>query len=516
MAKKIYGSVGGFSDNVAKIYSSVNGLSKNIVKGYCSVGGLSKLFFGGAKKNGYWCFYTYNNGQIIEYRSIGAYLPPLTSNIVTKTNTGIAFYCTTRDSTGSCVITLSTDSNAVPYVDTIQGYSFNPTTGNITINDEVWYYAYRDLRPNTTAMDVSPLCEIREASFSNMTPVEIITWIVKNKIRANYFTQNYKVNSSYDLNITSKEDTIKRVAGIFLYKTVEYKSYSAYSALATGLENIILDAFTETLMYNKIAVGCSLDISNKRVELDIACTNTAPTGVNITYRYDNYENNGYDLCGTGKSYTCPKYIRYWYNNNDSSLHKQVLTSGYSFSSNLGITTQKYTTNYFTIGSNLGVNYYNYLMTKSSASSYIQFASLTQYYNALPYVTTSGYFHYASKTSLTNSPSLCRDGSIVLYIYKSGTYAIYFEALSKSPFYCISGRTSQGGTPTGSTDSKAITYNGITYYRGQLTWQQQSNASYDEEWLKVVDEPSTQYISDHDRFLWEVAYIYFNNGTTERV
>ena len=46
MAKKIYGSVGGLSDNVAKIYGSVSGLSKNVVKGYCSVGGLSQLFFG--------------------------------------------------------------------------------------------------------------------------------------------------------------------------------------------------------------------------------------------------------------------------------------------------------------------------------------------------------------------------------------------------------------------------------------------------------------------------------------
>lgn len=46
MANKLYGSIGGLSDNVTKIYVPVNGLSDNIVKGYCSVGGLSKLFFG--------------------------------------------------------------------------------------------------------------------------------------------------------------------------------------------------------------------------------------------------------------------------------------------------------------------------------------------------------------------------------------------------------------------------------------------------------------------------------------
>ena len=45
MAKKIYGSASGFSDNVTKMYASVNGLSDNVVKGYCSVNELSKLFF---------------------------------------------------------------------------------------------------------------------------------------------------------------------------------------------------------------------------------------------------------------------------------------------------------------------------------------------------------------------------------------------------------------------------------------------------------------------------------------
>ena len=244
MAQKLYSSIGGLSNEVTKMYGSISGLSDNIIKGYCSVNGLSKLFFNGNGKpdKSFWFYYTTINGKIIEYRAIGGFLPPLTNNVVTKTNTGIAFYCTTRDINGSCIITFSTDSNAVAYVDTIQGYSTNPTTGNVIINDETWYYAYEDLRPNATAMDVVPECEIQEASFSSMTPVQIITWIINNRIYVNDFAEEYIAGETYNLVTGGLEKTIRKYLAIYLYKNAGSENPSriiAYNNVLSHLEDVV-------------------------------------------------------------------------------------------------------------------------------------------------------------------------------------------------------------------------------------------------------------------------------------
>lgn len=517
MANAIYAPLNGVSNKVIKIYAPLNGVSDNVVKGYCSVDGLSKLFFGSGGKTKFWEFYETVKSKIFMQLKLKA--TPSSTMDYAKTSDGINYYAWVIDSFGE----QGTTNNLIPVLlarDTsyyISGVS-SGTSVDITYKGDIWHLYMPYKYGNVQNYIYAPRCLSSDKIFhSNLEAERLkIAEMLLKRIYANCFTQNYQVNSTYNLNITSKENTIRRIAGIFLFKTIDYKTYSTYKAFNNNLNNIVEDALKEGLMYNVVGATARLEKDSRMLEFDVTYTSTSPENVNVTYIYNDYNGNGYDICGTNKSYGGNKIIRYWYNNNDDTLHKQTLTSGYVVPSNIGVTINNLTNLYTVAGSNVGVDYYNYLTVNANPSSYIQFASLKQYYNPIPYVTSNGFFHYASKTSLTDSPSVCKDGSIILYAYKSGTYAIYFEALSKSPFYNISGRTNQGGTPTGSSDSNAITYNGITYYRSQLTWMQQSNPTYDEKYLKIVDEPSTQYISDTNRFLWEVAYMFFDYGQLEPI
>ena len=243
MAQTLYAPLNGVSDEVKKILVSTGGLSDYVVKGYCSVNGLSKLFFGdGGEDTGFWFYYSTIAEKIIQYRPI-AFLPPLVDSIVNKLNNGIAFYCITTDNTGSCVLTLSTDRNAIDYVNIEGGqYSISPTIGNITINDEVWYFAYYNMRPNATAYDIVPDCAIVNQSFSSMTPAQIVTWIVNNRIYTNDFAENYQVGQTYNLVKGNIEKTVRKFLAIYLYKMMSWKTSTyntSYNLICSNIENII-------------------------------------------------------------------------------------------------------------------------------------------------------------------------------------------------------------------------------------------------------------------------------------
>ena len=330
MAQKLYSSIGGLSNEVTKMYGSISGLSDNIIKGYCSVNGLSKLFFNGNGKpdKSFWFYYTTINGKIIEYRAIGGFLPPLTNNVVTKTNTGIAFYCTTRDINGSCIITFSTDSNAVAYVDTIQGYSTNPTTGNVIINDETWYYAYEDLRPNATAMDVSPECTIDEPTFSSMTPVQIITWIINNRIYTNDFAEEYQEGQRYNLPVGDMEKTIRKYLAVYLYKNYEAKTGSSAVPYANVLEHVE-DIVNYFMQY---ASGRIIELCADTPEGDswgirfIAYYGDANLdNILVENRTDGYE--GYSNCSLDLEVTYSSYAQIDFKTDGTITYKNQATSG---------------------------------------------------------------------------------------------------------------------------------------------------------------------------------------------
>ena len=220
--------------------------------------------------NGFWFFYSTTTGNIIEYRGISMlpFPPPLSNTIVTKSNNGIAFYCISLDNNGACILAFSTDSNAVAYTDTEQGYVTNPTIGNVTINDEVWYYAYIDMRPNATADHITPNCAIEESSFTGKTPQQIVTQIINSRIYTDDFAEDYQVGQTYNLPAADIEKTVRKAIAIFLYKNAPLISNrNSYKLVLSNVETIVDHVLSDKGSYDKIHIV--LTIPN---DTDIWCT----------------------------------------------------------------------------------------------------------------------------------------------------------------------------------------------------------------------------------------------------
>lgn len=241
MPKKTYVGVNNKAKNVpSKGYIGIANKAKKLLKGYIGdANGKAQLFWNN-RIGIFWIFYETVSKKIMEFKRITPQvLPPFGKDYVNKTNIGMSFYCVSMDdSKASCIFTISTDEDAIDYVDILGSYIFYPTKSSVVVNNEVWYFAYIDMRP-TRAMELIPDCSIKNSLFSNYTPINIVTWIINNRIYSNDFVENYQVGNVYDFPVGNKEKTVRKAIGIFLYKNFNYKNEGCYQYLLSHVDEVV-------------------------------------------------------------------------------------------------------------------------------------------------------------------------------------------------------------------------------------------------------------------------------------
>lgn len=319
MAKKAYVGINDIARNISKMYVGVNGVARKVVKGYVGVNGVAQQFWGDGSSAGFWFYYSAVTGNIIEYRGtpLSPSPPPLGTNVVTKLNSGIAFYCISLDSNGACIITFSTDSNAIAYTDVYNGqYVSNPTIGSLTIDNETWYYAYIDMRPNATALNITPNCAIEDSSFTGKTPQQIVTQIINSRIYTDDFAENYQAGQTYNLRAADIEKTIRKAIAIYLYKNATIlSSLTAYQTFLANVESVVNYILSDKDNYDKISLQISRD-------------NNAPSVISVKYyygdaSYDNttlsssFDSDGYKTFNSTKRFEPKKmgYVNFYNNGN---------------------------------------------------------------------------------------------------------------------------------------------------------------------------------------------------------
>lgn len=358
MAKKAYVGINNLSKNGKQIYIGVSNLSKKAVKGYIGVGNLSKLFWDFAPL-GFWFFYETVAKKIMEYKNVHQGMPPpLTTSQVYKTNDGIAFYCVADSGgyRGDCVAVFSTDANAVAFTEITGSTTRNPTTGSVTINNDTWHYACIDFLQHRSARNLVPDCYIKEASFENYTPAEIMTWIINNRIYTDDFAEDYQIRQTYNAVFGDREKTIRKAVAIWLYRNQNFKGYGAYDALLANLDTIIDELLNRIEDDDKINVGFSNVVmsSGSRIVLGIYSTANDFDTFSLRYKHQTGGYTYFDLSSnlrtTRYTYaliegTVPPSIRYY----------SDLTSGNISMLGTYASSSQYTVDKGVTLSNLGLN-----------------------------------------------------------------------------------------------------------------------------------------------------------------
>ena len=369
MAKKIYSSTGGLSNEVTKIYGSVGGLSSNVIKGYCSVGGLSKLFWGGGSGGEYSGFWFYNSTlaeKIIQGKRYTV-VPAQVQVDINKRANGIAFYFFIQEiDSGSIIenltITVSTDANATPYNAVSQGQT-DPYTNStsIVVNNDTWYYTVGapldyDYFPTSPA-DMTPNCIVNNSIISSYYDIDdIVRGFLETYVYTDDFAEDYQVGQAYNLNIGDKEKTLRKAIAIFLFKNVAYSSYNSYQQACIHLEDIVNFILTNIASYNVIGINCSYNKDVNRVEVSVGRINISPP-TNVEIWTKNIRNGYTQLTNNIPSpYTANSYIRCWFNNNESYMRTQIVQQGYNVSNALGVEIRNYSNQNNVTLTNIGLKF----------------------------------------------------------------------------------------------------------------------------------------------------------------
>lgn len=196
MAKKVYAPVEtlgeSLSKEIKKIYVPMNSgletLSKNIVKGYASVDGVSKQVFGGGSTGG--TVHTSTGIEKILWFKVALHASPVTWLEYYKRANGLLYYFIVKDSSGYYKIITFTSYPNRNAMNLDMVYEGGETihigiSTYTTIDGVIWIYDIRgfdeviDMEyPN----DFTPNCLLDNPAFSQMTALEILTYVIENMI----------------------------------------------------------------------------------------------------------------------------------------------------------------------------------------------------------------------------------------------------------------------------------------------------------------------------------------------
>lgn len=169
--------------------SGIETLSKNIVKGYASVDGVSKQVFGGGSTGG--TVHTSTGIEKILRFKRQEHLSPTYWVDVYKRANGLLYYFLAKETNGyNCmfIFTSYPDRNAMN-LDMVPENGGDPVhigiSNYITIDGVIWPYDIRSFSQNYTLSypdDFTPNCMLENPAFSQMTALEILTYVIENMI----------------------------------------------------------------------------------------------------------------------------------------------------------------------------------------------------------------------------------------------------------------------------------------------------------------------------------------------
>lgn len=333
MAKKTYIGIPvngvGKSKRVPDIgYIGIGGKSKRLLKGYIGIAGKAKLFWEYDKEGEYWDFY--------ETQAVTFIHTQLYSRNFFKVNTGIAYFAVVHavNTSGYGIIIVSPDEDAVRYGTNWDGRTFG-ASGTIEMKGDTWYwggwnyFVYGTENPYPTGYTPDCLLENPRRPdgrypISTITPAEDLI----NNVYSNNLDQDYKVGQTYSLRSGDIQKTVRKILGIFLYKSISLKNQNCYIGMLSKVDDIVNYVLSDATANDNIYVLCNMYLSsgNFLIRVTIYYTTDSINNISITSKHEEF---GY------KYFEYRTYLRYYkYRVIDFDASGNISTSAGSFSGNI--------------------------------------------------------------------------------------------------------------------------------------------------------------------------------------
>ena len=317
MAKKAYVGINGIAKNVNKMYVGVNGVARKVVKGYVGVNGVARLFWdgGGSSVIPSWDFWSSVSGNRNNYN-----IAMWNNDVMYKVNNKIAYFGVAiiknlrDDSVCAHPIYISPDRDATSFS---RGSSsgtetFTSQTSIVDENITVWHVCYFPQRLSWRLDTIRPVGVLinsadnpyeYDSTYDPDTPSHQKTPLVNaiieaaqnllNRVFAVPFHEDYQVGTTYTLNSTDIQKTIRKAYGTFLHRNVgDYSTSVQYTTLSDNADAVITELMRRLTLTNATLIeiafyGSSITVTHLDWESQVANAHLR-MAKQTAYHYDYY------------------------------------------------------------------------------------------------------------------------------------------------------------------------------------------------------------------------------------